>query len=135
VNLRWNLVALALTIIPIGLAVLPIGSQTETSSSGASGGPDGTVSSIDTTTVSHPSLLTAEGPSVLLVLAVPVAITTVPLLWRQRRGQVGIGAAVALGLFVILGILTIGLFYLPALVALVVSTAAGFKSSPSRTPA
>ena len=87
------------------LTVLPIYS---TASCGAVAG------SPETCTTGSESALEHEGASVLVVLAVPVLVSAMPLVY-SRRG-VAIAAAVFLSALVVLGGFSIGLFYLPALV-------------------
>ena len=87
------------------LTVLPIYS---TVSCGAVAG------SRETCTTGSESALEHEGAGVLIVLAVPVLVSAMPLVY-SRRG-VGIAAAVLLTALVVLGGFSIGLYYLPAVV-------------------
>ena len=66
----------------------------------------------ETCTTGSESLLEHEGASVLIVLAVPVLVSAMPLAF-SRRG-VAIGAAVVLTALAVLGGFSIGLFYFPA---------------------
>ena len=82
---------------------------------------DGTV---ETERSSH-TLLEREGPGVLLVLAAPVAVAAVALLaGRTARARTVAGAAAALLLaFALVAAASVGLFYLPAGVAMAVAAA------------
>jgi hypothetical protein len=120
---RWSLVALVVATVPVVLAWLPIGTETSGDSLG-------------TTTTSHPSLVESEGASVLIVLLVPVVIAAIPVLLRHRAAAqpARIAAAVLTGIGVFLAILSVGIFYVPALVALVVAAAIGGRHV-ARAPA
>ena len=87
------------------LTVLPIHS---TASCGAVAG------SPETCTTGSESALEHEGASVLIVLAVPVLVSAMPLVYSRRT--VAIAAAVLLTALLVLGGFSIGLFYLPAVV-------------------
>lgn len=81
------------------------------------------------TTSTHESLLDSEGSSVVIVLAVPVAIVALSVAaqgtsWR-RRARIVSGALLLLG--ALLGAMSVGLPYLPAAVALLV---AGLRTTP-----
>jgi hypothetical protein len=81
------------------------------------GGPGG----VESTTTSR-TLIEANGTGVLYVLAVPVLLTAAPLLAGKRWG--GVAAAVSaclLAVGVFLAILTIGLFFVPALALAIVA--------------
>ena len=74
------------------------------------------------TRVTHPSLLETQGWSVAVPLSVPVLLAAGGLLAaRYRTRPVLILAAVLLGAFVVLGALSVGVFYLPAEVAIIVA--------------
>lgn len=66
----------------------------------------------------HATLLQVNGAHALGPLLFPVAVAALPVLWPQARA-LRVVAAVLLGGFVFLGAMSIGLFYLPALVAAV----------------
>jgi hypothetical protein len=74
---------------------------------------------------SSSSLLATQGSSVLLPLLIPVVLSALPLFGRSPRWHfiLGAGAAALLGLFCLLGILSVGFFYVPSLVALIVALA------------
>ena len=84
------------------------------------------------TTTETASLVEVNGPMVLLPLFLPVALTGLALLavWRWnprpwvRRAFLWVLALLSLG-FCVLGILSIGVFFLPAALALVVTAIVG----------
>lgn len=75
----------------------------------------------------HATLLAWEGPGILLALLVPVLVAAVPLaLGRTRwRGASRAIAAVLLSAGVLVGIASIGLFYLPSAVVMVAAATRG----------
>jgi hypothetical protein len=112
----WTLAVL------VGLVFLPVYS---TASGGASS--DGTTFS----TTSEETLLEHEGTSVLVVLLVPVAVAFIGLVgaaFRVRPMSV-VAAVIAVGLCV-LGMASIGIFYLPAGLLLVVAAARSTAPHP-----
>jgi hypothetical protein len=60
------------------------------------------------------TLLRVNGPRVFGVLAIPVVIATVPLIFPKLR----VAAAVVMFVFVLIGGFSIGLFYVPSVVLL-----------------
>ncbi len=110
-------VSLALSLVAaVVLAVAPLGSQQEA-----------VPSSLDTSgvvgRVEHVSLLQHEGASVLIPLAVPPAVSALGVvagLFPQPRPVRAVAAGL-LVVFVLLGAMSIGLFYLPCAVAMVVA--------------
>ena len=68
------------------------------------------------------TLIEREGAWVVGLLAVPVAVVALGWIarWRGHR-HAALGAAMLLGAFVILGAASIGLFFAPALVLLVLA--------------
>jgi hypothetical protein len=96
---------------------LPVyGAATESSSTG----PDGI--QVLTGTASSATLLEVNGPRIGMVLLVPLLLTGVPLVVPGRRGSVmaTVLSALALSALVVLTGFSIGLFYLPSALALVV---------------
>ena len=78
------------------------------------------------------SLIEVNGPGVLLVLLVPVAITVIALSavafqGLNRRLRLGMlwGSAVLMLVFCALALFSIGIFYVPATAALIVAAIAG----------
>ncbi|MFC7403486.1 hypothetical protein [Georgenia alba] len=79
---------------------------------------EGVVSDGTTETTTTATLLEENGPHVLAVLAFPVLLTLLPLLVRGRAARwVGPVSVALLATFVVLGGFSIGLFYVPALLA------------------
>lgn len=115
---RWNIVAVAVSILTGFAAVLlPLGSRSSAESNGAA-------------TTTRVSLLSNEGPSVLIVVAIPVLLVALPLLLRsataRRRARMVI--AVLLGVLVLLGAMSIGVFFVPTLIATITSVASHPKT-------
>ena len=101
---RWSQLTLLATLATSAvLTVVPVYSTA--SCEAVAGGAE-------TCTTGSESLLEHEGASVLIVLAVPVLVSAMPLA-LSRRG-VAIGAAVVLTALAVLGGFSIGLFYFPA---------------------
>lgn len=114
----WSVAAFVATVLPLGLAAwLPVASEVTTDSSGV-------------TVETRRTLLAGEGSSILVVLAVPALVAAVPLIaCRTSRAQTArIAAAVALGLCAVLGAMSVGVAYLPA-VALAITAAARGRQS------
>ena len=65
------------------------------------------------------TLLQVNGPRVLLPLAIPPSITLLPLLLRGH--SVRIGATIALGLFCLISGFSIGMFYVPSALLLILA--------------
>ncbi len=75
------------------------------------------------TRVTHPNLVQIQGWSVALPLTVPVALAAIGLVGTRYRSQPAlVGVAVLLGAFVVLGALSVGVFYFPAEVAMIVAS-------------
>lgn len=115
-----------------GLAFLVVPVVTS-ESAGASTSTSG-VSSEVATTATQQTLLQSEGPSVLIVLLIPVAIALVGALakgrWRKRLRR---SAGVVLLVACLIGSASIGIFYLPAPV-LLIAAAIRTPPPPSRHP-
>ncbi len=103
--------------------------------------PFGTSSSVDSNgvmTSSQVSLLSSEGVSVLFIVAIPAVLVTVPLLLRGkiavRRARVVI--VILLGVVVVLGALSIGVFFVPTLFTMIMALAAQSttQSAPTSMP-
>lgn len=69
------------------------------------------------------SLLEHEGASVLVPLLIPVALAALGVIagWLTRPQPFRIASAGLLLVFVVVGILSIGVFYLPSTIAMVVA--------------
>ena len=83
------------------------------------------------------TLLQAEGPHVLPVLLLPVALTLVPLLWLGRgRTAASVTCSALLVLVCLVGMLTVGVFYLPAAIVSGIALAVPApRASPTSTAA
>ena len=108
---RWNIAAVAIAVVTgAGALLLPLGESSSVDSNGVQ-------------TNIGVSLLSNEGPSVLIVMAIPVLLVALPLTLRgataSYRSRVVI--VVLLGIFVMLGAMSIGLFFVPTLIAMIVS--------------
>ena len=73
------------------------------------------------------TLLQVNGPRILIPLAIPLVVSLLPMLSR-RRG-VCIGAAIVLSAFCIVSGFSIGLFYAPSAVTMIVAGARSPASS------
>lgn len=120
---RWNFVAVTVALVTgFGALLLPLGTRSSADSSG-----------VEVTT--SVSLLANEGPSVLIVVAIPVLLVTLPLMLRgataSYRSRVAI--VVLLSILVVLGAMSIGLFFVPTLLAMIVSMSAqaATRSAPT----
>jgi hypothetical protein len=91
----------------LGVALLPLGQSTGIDANG-----------IETT--SRVSLWSNEGPSVLAIVLVPAVLVAVPLLIRDRRAafRARVVIITMLGVFVVVGALSIGMFFVPTLGAM-----------------
>jgi len=116
----WQAVALGLSLLAsLVLLVIPAFGGTSASSDG-------------TREVTHATtLLESEGPRVLLILLVPVVLTLLPLLVRGRgRRSVALACTLLLAAGALLGLASIGAFYLPALI-FAVAAATASRSVPA----
>jgi hypothetical protein len=102
-------IALALSLTWL---LLPGGGSETISGSGGTGIPERSVTTSET-------LLEVEGPSVLLVLAVPVIPPAVALAARRRTVSLVLGWITLA--FCVLAVLSLGVFYLPVAVLLLVA--------------
>jgi hypothetical protein len=116
----WLLAALLLaTAASLLLLFLPLVATSETGTEGER--TAGTTSSIESRDEQQ-SLVESAGWGVAGVLAVPVLICAAPLLFSGRRRRVAtITAAVLLTTGVVVGAASVGLFYLPSAVLIVVA--------------
>lgn len=80
------------------------------------------------TTTSHETLLAHEGASLLVVLAVPLGVAVLGAAFARSR----LAAAWALTLFVVLGLASVGLGYVPAAAAMWVARRLG-RTRPACT--
>jgi hypothetical protein len=77
------------------------------------------------------TLIDREGRQVLYILVAPAAVAAAALAlsWTRYRRNVWIAASVALVAFVALSILSIGIFYVPSAIAMVIATALGTETA------
>lgn len=116
-----DVVALVLAVgIALGLCLtllLLSGGGSETVSGGGSSGPGGEVTEWSET--SSESLLESEGPSVLIPLAIPVALPATALVARRRTVTL-VAGWISLA-FCLVAILSLGVFYLPVAILLLLA--------------
>lgn len=94
--------SLALVFLPVGIEV------TETATSGVAG----------TTEVESVSLLTEDGWIALVPLSIPVLLAALPLVSGRRCPRwLAIVQAALLGAFLVVSLLSVGIFYAPAFLA------------------
>jgi hypothetical protein len=113
----WQLASSACAVAAaLGLVFLPTGSS-QTSNADSAG-------NVVTSAITHTTLLQSDGPSVLFILGVPVVLTLVGLLAPERaRRSVSVVSTSLLGICVVLGAMSIGVFFVPALVCSIVAVA------------
>lgn len=100
----------------------------------AFGGTSVTVDSDGTQAERTVTLLESEGPGILIPLAIPVLLTFVPLYpLGDARRWVRLACTLLLGAFTLLAILSIGVFYLPALVCSIAATTSTMSEHRSTT--
>jgi hypothetical protein len=122
----WQLASSACAVAAaVGLVFLPTGSS-QTSYADSAG-------HVSTGAITHTTLLQVQGPSVLITLSIPVVLTLIGLLSpaRARLAASVVGTSL-LGVGVFLGMLSIGLFFIPALVCSIVAIAR--SRNPSTAP-
>ena len=82
-------------------------------------------------TIGSSTVWEVNGPISLIVIAIPIAVTILPLLVRGPSWPaVSVIAAVLIGLFAVIGSFTIGFYFIPAVAAEIVAV-----FLPSRLPA
>lgn len=124
---RWNLIAVAIaSLTALGVALLPFGTSSSTDTNGLE-------------TSSRVSLLSSEGVSVLIVLAIPVLLVAVPLLLGGNAAVHRTRIAIV-GVLVILAVLaaaSIGVFFVPTLIAMIMTlvTNKSTRFAPPAKPA
>lgn len=118
----WQLAAVGLSLLAgLLLLVLPIYS----SSTASSDSPE--------VTTTH-TLLEERGSGVLLLLAVPVLLTLLPLYPKGApRRWLGLACTVLLAVGSLLALASIGLFYLPALVCAIAATTSAMTEPRQET--
>ncbi len=124
----WQLAACACSVVAaFGLAFIPLGGS-QTSYADSAG-------NVSIGPVTHLSLLQSQGPSVLFILAVPVVLTLIGVLSPARlRLVASVVSTSLLGLFAFVGMLSVGLFFIPAVLCSTVAIARSLRSWPAPTP-
>jgi hypothetical protein len=114
----WQIAALGLSVLgSLLLLVLPLYGSTSQSSDG----PGGTTTR---------TLVEEQGSGVLVALAIPIVLMLVPLYFRGgARRWVSLACTVLLAAGSLLGLLSIGVFYLPALVCSIAATTAAMSEA------
>ena len=119
--LQWLTLVLTVAASML-LAFLPVYSGATSDSNG-------------TSTETSATLVQENGPSVLVVLAIPILISLLPLFARGRAWQpLSITAAILLGFAVFLGILTIGIFFVPAMVVEIAAASLPTRATRRKAP-
>ena len=111
---RWNIVAVALAVLTgFGALLLPLGTRSSVEANG-----------VERTT--RVSLWSNEGPSVLIVVAIPVVLVALPLIVRGATASYRsrVVTVALLAVLVVLGALSIGLFLIPTLITMIASMSA-----------
>lgn len=106
---RWNLGAVAIaSLTGLGAALLPLVATRSIEAGGVE-------------TSGQESLLSSEGPGVLVVVAIPIVLVALPLMFRSAKAahRSRVTVAVVLGVLVILGAASIGLLFVPTLIAMI----------------
>ena len=119
----WQMASSACAILAaLALLFLPLGSSQSATADGAG--------NIAISAVTHTTLLQTEGPTVLFVLAVPVLLTLIGFLSPMRRAAAVVSASL-LGLGVLVAAMSIGVFFVPALVCSIVAIVRSRRFSPA----
>ena len=117
-----------------GLAFIPTGSSLSSQSAVVDSAGNVTTGTI-THTITHITLFQAQGPGVLVILSIPLVLTLIGLLSpKGARQTTTLVSTIVLGLFVTAGMLTIGVFFVAALVCSIVALARGQRSLPVPAP-
>jgi hypothetical protein len=119
--IRMAVVALGLAVAAsVALLLAPISTREETCP--VSAGPSGTVVTQQgcKDRVSRVSLLQEQGPSVALILVVPLLVAGVALVlqWTRWRRNAALIAGTLMVALSVVAILSIGIFYLPSAIAM-----------------
>lgn len=78
--------------------------------------------SSDSDGVQHHGLLAAEGLTAVLAVIGPVVVAALPMLIRGPFHRTAVAAAaIVVSVFALVGLATVGIFYLPAAVLLIVA--------------
>jgi hypothetical protein len=79
----------------------------------------------------HATALQVNGPQIVLVLSIPVLLALLPFAFRKHRRAALLGAGVLTLCFCILGALSVGTFYLPTALLLLLAGAMT-RAEPAR---
>ena len=121
---RWNIGAAGVAAVTsLGALLAPLGETVRTDANGIQ-------------TKTRVSLLSNEGASVLFVVAIPVLLVLLPLALPNEKASYRARATIVvlLSIFVVLGALTIGIFFIPTCIAMGVSLSAQQSTRPSLEP-
>lgn len=118
-GLAWAGASLLLALVAsIVMLLAPLGTEVESTAQSPAAG---SVQPAETK-VTHPSLLQIQGWSVAIPLGIPVVLAGAGVLAALRRARRWlISITVVMGAFVVLGALSVGVFYLPAEAAMIVA--------------
>lgn len=123
---RWMSAVAALLGVAAAIVMCTVPLYSVTSSSVSSSGGSHAGSSSQT-------VLQVMGTGYLVVLLAPAVLAAIPLLLRGRAASIAaLVAAVLIGGFVVLGIMSIGLFYLPCAVFAIIAAAMPSAAPGSR---
>ncbi len=108
---RWVQIA-AFAVVVLASLVLLLVPTYESAKSGSGG----------TEVVTSQSMLEVNGPWLLVLLTMPIVFTAVPLIVHGRIGMIASVVSTALlVLFVIISLITIGIFFVPGAILAVVA--------------
>jgi len=79
--------------------------------------------------VGHTTGLHANGPQIAFVLAIPILLALLPLAFRKHQRAAFLGAGALTLAFCVLGAMSVGMFFLPTALLLVLA-GASMKSPP-----
>ena len=82
--------------------------------------------------VGHTTGLQANGPQIAFVLAIPILLALLPLAFRKHQRAAFLGAGALTLAFCVVGAMSVGMFYLPTALLLVLAGAT-MKSLPQTT--
>jgi hypothetical protein len=77
----------------------------------------------------HATGLQANGPQIAFVLAIPIVLALLPLAFRKHQRASFLGAGALTLAFCVVGAMSVGVFYLPTALLLLLA-GAGMKSPP-----
>jgi hypothetical protein len=139
---RWSVAAALVTaLVSLMLMFLPLGQNATSGSARAGPAPRSSVSvapDVGTKTpvrTERSNLVQREGWGMARVLAIPVSVCALPLLFSGRvRRRAAEAVALLFALFVMAGLPSIGLFFLPSLILLAVAALRLRRADVTSTP-